>query len=239
MLYIKSESILSKKGKRNRNEDVVAYVSGQLYIVCDGVGGNGNGLLAAGIICDTFIKSFNKKSNFNVSEYLLQAENELSKYKKANPSTSAMASTVALTHINKSTITFAWIGDSSIYHFRNGKLQYKTRSHSWVGEAIEKGEISELEGYFHPFKNLLTRVVKDKESATEFETFICSNLQKNDFIMICSDGIQESWIDSDLEQLFTIDSDASEIMEKIEKHCEIFSDDNYSAIIYKIDINEK
>ena len=236
MLYIKSESILSKKGKRNRNEDVVASVPGQLYIVCDGVGGNGNGLLVSQLLCNSISSSIQNETTFNLSNILQKAEKELSNYKKKNPATKSMSSTVAFTKIHESFITIAWIGDSSVYHIRNGKFIYKTINHSWAAEAIVKGELTELESYFHPNRNQLTRSVKGVEEPSEFDSFICDEIQEDDIFLLCTDGIQESWIDADLEALFSSQNTTEEIINQIDKQCEQFSDDNYSAILFQIGV---
>jgi serine/threonine protein phosphatase PrpC len=234
MLLIKSAFFINKKGKNSINEDSIISIPGKLYLVCDGVGGNGNGLLASHLLCNSISSSIQNESMFNLSNILQKAEKELSNYKKKNPATKSMASTIAFTKIHESFITIAWIGDSSVYHIRNGKIIYKTINHSWVAEAIVRGELTELESYFHPNRNQLTRSVKGVEEPSEFDSLVCDAVQEDDIFLLCTDGIQESWIDADFEALFSTQNTTEEIINQIDKQCEKFSDDNYSAILFQI-----
>jgi protein phosphatase len=239
MLYIKSEAYLSEKGTYDINEDTLLCVTGELYLVCDGVGGNGNGLLASQLLCNTIAALIQKEPILNLSDILQQAEKAISNYKKKHPSTSLMATTIAFIQINNTSMRIAWIGDSSVYQIRAGKIIYKTSSHTWIQEAIQRGQLTELESYFHPNRNQLTRSVKGSEYPTEFESFICVDIQENDYFMVCSDGIQESWIDTDIEALFASEKNTIELIEKIKEQCILFSIDNYSAIVIQVGIQHK
>jgi protein phosphatase len=234
MLYIKSEAYLTEKGKYAVNEDTILYVRGALYLICDGVGGNGNGQVASKLLCNSIAALLQVEPDLNLATILQQVEEQISKHKKEYPSTNGMASTIAFIQISTKTIRIAWIGDTTIYQIRNGKIIYKSISHTWIQDAIKNGYITELESYFHPNKNQLTRCVKGSEYPTAFDSLICTDIQENDFFMVCSDGIQESWIDTDLEALFAFDKNAKEVIENIEQQCAIFSTDNYSAIVIKI-----
>jgi PPM family protein phosphatase len=80
MLTIKSESFVSEKGKREVNEDSVQFESGKFYIVCDGLGGNGNGKTVSKLVAETVKESLiNLKP---ISEAVKEAEIVLSSYKK-------------------------------------------------------------------------------------------------------------------------------------------------------------
>jgi protein phosphatase len=239
MLYIKSEAYLSERGTYDINEDALITVKEKLYLVCDGVGGNGNGLLAAQLLCNTIATLIQKEPILNLSAILEHAEKVFSNYKKRHPITQLMASTIAFVQINNGFVTIAWIGDTSVYQIRGGKIIYKTVSHTLIQEAIQSGQLTELESYFHPNSNQLTRSVKGTEYPTEFESFICEDIQDNDHFLLCSDGIQESWIDSDVEDLFRSEKNSKVLIEKIKEQCAIFSTDNYSAIVIQLGIQHK
>ena len=105
MFYIKSEAYISEKGKNNINEDTLAYIKGRLYMVCDGVGGNGNGLLASQILSESICNSLNNEASISVYDAVRIAEKVLERYKDKAPKTAAMASTVALTQIKENSVT--------------------------------------------------------------------------------------------------------------------------------------
>jgi protein phosphatase len=107
--------------------------------------------------------------------------------------------------------------------------------HSWIADAVKKGDLSHLEALFHPRANELTKSLKDSSKPSKLEQVLIQDIQPNDFFLICSDGITESWIDSDLEELFSKFDSSNDIIQKIVKQCEIYSEDNYTAIIFQID----
>ena len=232
MITIKSESFVSEKGKREINEDCIEFESGKFYIVCDGLGGNGNGHIASKLVVKTVKESLLKSKS--ISEAVQDAEKILSSYKKKNHFTDYMATTIAVAEILENDILVSWAGDSRVYHFRNGETLFKSTDHTWVADAVKKGVLSSVEALFHPRANELTKSIKDSSKPVKLEHVLIDDLQPNDYLLICSDGITESWIETDLQELFTDNKTTDEIVEELEKNCKIFSDDNYSAIVFQI-----
>lgn len=229
---VKSESFISEKGKREINEDYLIYNSNKFYAVLDGVGGNGNGEIASKLVGETIKEALLKSKS--ITEAIEEAEKKLSSYKRKNPSTEAMATTIAVAEILDSGILVSWAGDSRVYQFRDDKIIFKTSDHSWVADAVKKGDLSHLEALFHPRANELTKSIKDNSKPSKLEQVIIKNIQHDDFFLICSDGITETWLDTDLEELFLNTKNANEIIQVLSNQCEIFSKDNYSAIIFKV-----
>ena len=234
MIIIKSEAFITDKGKSEINEDTLKCQSGIFYVVCDGVGGNGNGLLASQLLVASITDSLSHSEDLVIANALKEAEKALENYKIKNKNTYQMSSTLALTKITDSLILIGWVGDSRVYQFRAGKILYKTSDHTWISDAIKEGSITALEGLFHPERNRLTRSVKGSSQPTTVEEHILTNVEDNDYFLICSDGIVESWIDEDLENLFSEDKPASYFIEMLHQNCKLFSNDNYSAIVYQI-----
>ncbi len=224
---------ISKNGKREINEDCIEFESGKFYIVCDGLGGNGNGKTASKLVAETVKESLlNLKS---ISEAVEDAEKVLSSYKKKNLSTDYMATTIAVAEILDNEILVSWAGDSRIYQFRDGKILFKTTDHTWVANAIKKGVLSSVEALFHPRVNELTKSIKDASKPVKLEQVLIEDIRLNDYFLICSDGVTESWIDTDLQELFSGGKTSNDILDELNKICNIFSDDNYSAIVLMVD----
>jgi len=163
-----------------------------------------------------------------------KAEKKLSSYKKKNPFTEYMSTTIAVAEILDNSILVFWAGDSRVYQFRDGKIVFKTSDHSFVAEAVKKGILSSVEALFHPRANELTKSIKDSSKPVKSEQVLIDDIQPNDYFLICSDGITETWIDSDLEVLFSSLDSSNDIASKLKKECEIYSDDNYTAIVFQI-----
>jgi protein phosphatase len=232
MLTIKSKSFVSENGKREINEDCIEFESGKFYIVCDGLGGNGNGKTASKLVAETVKESLlNLKS---ISEAVKDAEIVLSSYKKKNPSTDYMATTIAIAEILENEILVSWAGDSRVYHFRNGKTLFKSTDHTWVVDAVKKGVLSSVEALFHPRVNELTKSIKDASKPVKLEQVLIEDIRLNDYFLICSDGVTESWIDTDLQELFSGKKTSNDIVNELNKNCNVFSEDNYSAIVFNL-----
>lgn len=230
---VKSESFISEKGKREINEDSLNIKSGKFYIVCDGVGGNGNGQIASKLVTETVRESLLKSKS--ILDAVEESERVLSKYKKKNPSTEYMSTTIAVAEILDYGILVSWAGDSRVYQFRDGKIIFITSDHSWVANAFKNVVLSPVEALFHPRVNELTKSIKDSSKPSKLEQVLIEDIQPNDYFLICTDGITESWIDSDLEELFFSLKSSSEIIQELKKSCETFSEDNFTAIIFKIE----
>jgi protein phosphatase len=232
VITIKSESFVSEKGKREINEDCIEFESGKFYIVCDGLGGNGNGHIASKLVVKTVKESLLKSKS--ISEAVEDAEKVLSSYKKKNLSTDYMATTIAVAEILDNEILVSWAGDSRIYQFRNGKTLFKSTDHTWVADAIKKGVLSSVEALFHPRVNELTKSIKDASKPVKLEQVLIQDIRLNDYFLICSDGVTESWIDTDLQELFSEGKTSNDIVDELNKNCYVFSEDNYSAIVINV-----
>ena len=237
MITIKSKSFVSEKGKREINEDCIEFESGKFYIVCDGLGGNGNGQIASKIVVETVKKSLLKSKS--ILEAVQEAEKVLSSYKKKHPSTKYMATTIAFTQILDKGILISWAGDSRVYQFRDGKIIYKTNDHTLVNEALNKGVLTAVEALFHPDTNELTKSIKGAQNSVELDQILIEDIKENDYFLMCTDGVIESWIDTDLETLFSESKSTNEIIDELDKSCQIFSNDNYTAIVFQVDFSKK
>ena len=233
MITIKSESFITEKGKREINEDNLQFQSGKFYLVCDGLGGNGNGQIASELVAETVKESLLKSKS--ILEAVQEAEKVLSSYKKKHPSTKYMATTVAFAQILDKEILISWAGDSRVYQFRDGKVVFKTQDHTLVSEAVNKGVLTAVEALFHPDANGLTKSIKGAQNPVELDQILIQDIKQNDYFLLCTDGALESFIDTDLETLFSESKSTNEIIDELDKNCQIFSNDNYTAIVFQID----
>ena len=233
MITIKSESFISEIGKREINEDSLQFQSGKFYLVCDGLGGNGNGQIASELVAETVKESLLKSKS--ILEAVQEAEKVLSSYKKKHPSTDYMATTIAVAEILENKILVSWAGDSRVYQFRDGKIIYKTNDHTLVSEAVNKGVLTAVEALFHPDANGLTKSIKGAQNPVELDQILIQDIKQNDYFLLCTDGALESFIDTDLETLFSESKSTNEIIDELDKNCQIFSNDNYTAIVFQID----
>ncbi len=259
MYNIPSVKGFSKTGKRTNNEDSVypflegdtrteslkakIPLIGNLYLVCDGVGGANKGEIASQLICTNFPLYFsnNPPSASPLGlDYLQKGlewiENAMDLFIENNPGTKGMASTVTLLYFDSSGANIAWAGDSRVYHIRDGKTLFQTQDHSLVNELIKLGEITEGEAEKHPQKNVILRAVQGSSNPTRIEYHFIpwENIQKEDEFLLCSDGVTETWVHDALIALFQDKLDQDTRIKHMEMACQVQSRDNYSAYLIQI-----
>ncbi len=235
---------ICERGRRNENEDHVFCSTNDsagaqsLFIVCDGVGGAPAGAKASELAC-TAIAAY-LKNNKNVSKEDIKAAVQhaidvLKEYVQDHGSSKGMATTLALLLCDNNRATIAHIGDSRVYHIRNGKIVFRTSDHSLVNDLIYTGYISEVEAMHHPKRNVITRAINaNPENATP-EIHITSDIQDGDYFLVCSDGVIEGIGDVPvfIKSYFKKNASPADLLAVMASQCNEFSKDNYTAIIIR------
>lgn len=81
------------------------------------------------------------------------------------------------------------VGDSRLYHFRDGAVGFRTRDHSVVQLLIDMGRLAEEEAGGHPDRSRLTKALGGGDlSLPGIEELA---LQPCDGLALCSDGLWE------------------------------------------------
>ena len=236
-------NIVTEKGKRLNNEDSIypnnfeAAQNSNLFMICDGVGGSNKGEIASTLAIESFIE-FTSNHLLNITPFVIKnalnfTEIKFSEYIEAHPECAGMATTLTLLYFKVDEIIIAWCGDSRIYQIRNGKIIFKTKDHSEVQALIDKGELSPEIARIDRRKNRIYRAISSIENPTKLDIEILNDFKKDDFLMLCSDGVIESFSDSEFENLF-FNNSFSEIFNSISSKCKLQSKDNYSLILIQI-----
>jgi protein phosphatase len=235
MIEIKRTASISEKGKRQNNEDNHGFDLKQgVFIVCDGVGGVDKGEVASEQTVQSLLDIFANQPEMDSQAAVTSTESVLSAYIESNPDAMGMATTLTMTRTRREGIEVSWIGDSRVYQFRDGQIIFRTEDHSWVNDAVRAGILTPEEAVNHPKSNIITRALQGTHKPTVPEVVLIRDLEPGDIILQCSDGVLESWDDSDLNALFNSDRDIDSIIQKISEECAIHSRDNYTALIYEI-----
>lgn len=234
-------SSFSEQGKRANNEDYIGVHEGNYYsffIVCDGVGGYEKGEIASQMVVECFVSEISKNSTFvnptYLNDLLVKTENKLSEYIDKNPDSKNMASTIALMYLKKDSALIGWVGDSRVYHIRDGKILYHTKDHSYVNYLISIGEITPEEAKNHPKKNVVMRVVQGEGTHARMDIHEINDIQPNDFFMLASDGVWDVIDEEDFARWFVKSTSVEKIEKQIKEKCKDLSNDNYSCVLVKM-----
>lgn len=254
-IYIQQPVFLHELGKRSNNEDYIYPYAGaatpedRLFIVCDGVGGASKGEIASRMACDLFQAYFAENEPETVvdkayiSKALSFVEEKMTEHISQNGQCLGMATTLTLLYIDdkRDEITIAWIGDSRVYHVREGKVMYVTQDHSLINELVKRGEVSPEEAATHPQRNVILRAISGSENPTKAEVVQIKDIQPNDYFLLCTDGVLES-VETRLiaTLLKSKNADLQAVNQQIKDMCAENSKDNHSLYLFQIaDIKEE
>ena len=245
-MNIKNAAFINQQGKRANNEDSVYPAKdtvnpvSNLFLVCDGVGGSAKGEVASKMACSLFAQYFAANTNKTIdAQYIAAAiqeiQTEFQQYISTNPDATGMATTLTLLYFNEENAITAHAGDSRIYQIRNGKIIFQTQDHSWVNLQIQIGKLDARSAENHPKRNQIVNALQSKSVATTTaEVHQITDLQNDDFFLLCTDGVLESFRNIDIENLFKDKKSVEEYINLINHKCGINSNDNYSAFLLQI-----
>ena len=231
-------------GQRNNQEDSLfppfseEPSNGDLFILCDGMGGHAAGEVASMAVCDTMSKCIEgiprKDDQFDEEEFnaaLNAAYDTLDTLDTGDEK--KMGTTLTFAKFHEGGCFIAHIGDSRIYHIRPSekRILHVTRDHSLVNNLIDLGEMTPGEAKHSRQKNVITRAMQPhQESRSKADCFNLTDIQTGDYLYLCSDGMLEEMEDRELVNILSLslpDSKKVEILKGATKD----NKDNHSAIM--------
>lgn len=191
-----SYAALSDRGKsREANED--AYAVRQelgLYLVTDGVGGDGNGAAAAKIVAQQFPQFLETAPPLQRSQFAVDAKRtianavqELHRRTRADEGPGKTQATLVAALLNGNRGLIAHLGDSRAYLFRTQELTRLTKDHSFGQLLVDTGDMDPKDLETSPHRSQITRCIgmtgKPPPDFREFEW------RQGDILLLCSDGL--------------------------------------------------
>ena len=193
---------------RKQNEDNMGYAetpNGDVFVVCDGMGGHVGGKVASSIAVDAIMEYFGSEKKLYITdamdEAIRYANRKIFEKAEAEPELSGMGTTIVLVVIQEDKTYIAHVGDSRIYLFSNNKLYRVTKDHSHVQQLIDIGAITPEEAETHPKKNIILKALgiqADVEPEVAPEPLLLKN---GDTLLLCSDGLSDMVNDSTIESV--------------------------------------
>jgi len=93
------------------------------------------------------------------------------------------------------------IGDSRIYHLRDGHMVTRSRDHSHVEVLVQEGAITEEEALDHPMRNFVECCIGGDAPVPDMSITGKRILSAGDVLMACSDGLWSGLSDDDMAQI--------------------------------------
>lgn len=206
---------------RSNNEDAGSFFKitdakigaekGCLLIVADGMGGHNAGEVASRMALDIISEEYYKRNSDSSAERsLLKAFETANKkiFDKAsgNSSCKGMGTTCTAVVVSGHDIYFAHAGDSRAYLFRNGAIRRITEDHTYVQELVKKGDITLRDAETHPQRNILTNAMGTKPRLKVDTGKHPDPFNRNDRILLCSDGLYDYLTDEELAEAMQMSS---------------------------------
>jgi len=173
---------------RERNEDsILTDPSGVLWAIADGMGGYGNGDVAADIVIDFLSRLPDDVLAAPALRERLEQANATVRRRALEEGRVGMGATVVALMIQNAVANIAWAGDCRAYLMRRGALRLLTHDHTVVQDLVDQGLLAPEQRREHPEGNVVTRAVGG-EDGIEVET-LGVPLVGGDRILMCSDGL--------------------------------------------------
>lgn len=235
---------ISKKGGRRYNQDYVDYAVADNAVcvaVADGLGAYHGSEFAGETAVKAALKYFRKAvrkddeifSGAFMNKLFKYAHAAIHKIKNDSPELRQGCTTLSVAIVRDNKLICAHAGDTRIYFFRGGKIEFFSKDHSLARLAADRGEIAYDDIRTHKDQNKLTRVLgSDYFVQPDFK--ICDGVSDGDALLVCTDGFWEYVYEADMEKAIADGDDAGLILGELEKI--LFSrapetNDNYTAAL--------
>ena len=199
---------------RKANEDSCGFATvpnGELFVVCDGMGGHVGGATASRIAVEQIIQHFKAQHYPNVYQALwdalCRANMQIIAYADADPSLKGMGTTACIVLVDGNDAYIAHVGDSRIYLFNaeRQRLYRITKDHSFVQSLVDMGQLDDREAEHHPRKNVILKALGIKQDLKPEIYMSPVQPAKGDMFLICSDGLSGMVDDEGIEAIMGSD----------------------------------
>lgn len=217
-------------------EETMVHERGRLFVVADGMGGNGSGEVAAKLAVDTVTDVYySGEGGDDIGDSIRYAVHRAHEaiWKEAgqNPEHYKMGATVTAMGIRGDEVAIAHVGDTRAYVVRRGKIEQLTQDHNWAGEQLKKGAITKVHAETHPRRKVLTRALGQ---TPEVEVDLYKDtVEPNDIFFLCTDGLYDTLNDAELQRALLETNPEMAARELVARANRNGGADNISAIVVK------
>ena len=218
-------------GRRPYQEDTVRAQaladSRTLIAVADGMGGLAAGDVASSLAMKTLVSELEAGKSLRDA---FAVANERVYSESGEPGKRGMGTTMVAVVVEGEEFTVANVGDSRCYLLAVDGITQLSEDHSFVAEAIKRGQSKE-EANASRFRDALTRSV-GIDDEVEIDTFGPFPVENDTALVLCSDGLYKVMEDARIRELFGQSSGPrSAAQAMVATAYEDGSDDNISVAI--------
>lgn len=230
-------------GGREEQQDAADIVEspdgcGYLLVLADGMGGHRGGSLASQTLVDVAKGLWEahegkpEDPGAFLKEVFLRGHDEVNR--RGRERGLEPRSTLVVLVVRDNQARWAHVGDSRLYHFREGRIAFRTRDDSLVQVMLDAGEITPEEAENHPDQNRLLRSVGGEEPPRI--TYGASEISVKDSFLLCSDGLWEPLKEKELLALVNHSNPKAALRIAVQEAAKRGGSgaDNVSALLLKV-----
>ena len=235
-LQVAEQAHRSDPGRqRNANEDAY-YARSPLFAVADGMGGAQAGEVAARLAAEAFEPT--RRGEESPEAYLraiVKAANaRIHRLAQADSSRSGMGTTLTAALVEGHDVSFAHVGDSRAYLFRDNELKLLTSDHSLVEELRRSGRLTDEQAEDHPQRSIITRAL-GPEREVEVDT-MTYRARPGDVYVLCSDGLTTMVREERIAEILADSDSLDEAVRRLVREAnEAGGRDNITVVAFRLD----
>jgi protein phosphatase len=221
--------------QRNANEDAY-FARAPLFAVADGMGGAQAGEVASRLAAESFepVQRGEEAPEAYLRAIARTANARIHRLAQTDSSRSGMGTTLTAAMVEDDEVSFAHVGDSRAYVFRDGELKLLTSDHSLVEELRRQGRLTSEQAEDHPQRSIITRALgPDREVEVDTMTY---QARPGDVYLLCSDGlttmVREDRIAAILSSARNLDEAVSRLVGEAN---EAGGRDNITVVAFRLD----
>jgi serine/threonine protein phosphatase PrpC len=188
----------SRQGPREYNQDRVAYSyskDAMLAVVADGMGGHRHGEVAAQLAVKMLTEAFQRMAmpilanpfKF-LTDHIHQIHDAIDSHAIIKNLPESPRTTLVAAIVQHDELYCAHVGDSRLYHIRDGRVIFRTEDHSKVQMLYRKGLIEKGDLLTHPERNKVYNCLGG-EIQPQVDLAAKRPLWDGDVLMLCTDGL--------------------------------------------------
>lgn len=208
-IFAKGEIGRVRKAQEDSHGWKLGTPNGDLFVVCDGMGGHVGGAKASSIAVKSIINRISEEKRPTpidaLNDALQYANMQILGFANDYPEFKGMGTTACILLLQDDGAWIAHVGDSRIYLYlgKEKQLHRITKDHSYVQTLVDANQMTDEEAEHSPYKNRIMKALGIKpELQPTFNFKDLPILPKNgDIFLICSDGLSGMIPDKTIERV--------------------------------------
>lgn len=187
-------------GGRDVNEDTVMLreeKNALCAVLADGLGGYGGGEKASGTAAKVICSGW--RPGASPDELVTLTKQAHTQILKMQDKDCSMKTTIVVLSCSDNGISYAYAGDSRLYHFADGDLKWQSFDHSASQIAVLLGDIEQKDIRFHEDRSRILRALGLEGSTGADSGTLTAGKGMNAFLL-CSDGFWEYVYEEEMKE---------------------------------------